>query len=60
VQVAAALEDSGIDVSKPTVILSECVLVYMKPEESNALISFLGGKFEIAAIVVRIIHLSNF
>jgi O-methyltransferase involved in polyketide biosynthesis len=52
-QVGRAIDESGLDPDKPTIVLSECVLVYMKPEESNALVSFLAGKLSTAAIVVR-------
>lgn len=31
-QLAAALEAAGLDASAPTLVLSECVLVYLKPE----------------------------
>ena len=52
-QVEAALAASGIDFAKPTIVMSECVLVYMKPDESNALVSYLAKAFSTAAIVVR-------
>eukprot|EP00983_Pelagomonas_calceolata_P071872 1151440-Pelagomonas_calceolata.AAC.6 len=38
--------------SAPTLILSECVLVYMEPSDSSNLIRMLGQTFSNAAIVV--------
>ncbi len=36
----------------PTLILSECVLVYMEPTHSSDLVRMLGQTFSDAAIVV--------
>ncbi len=38
--------------SRPTYILSECVLVYMEPEDSGALLALLGRTFEASQLVV--------
>ena len=47
--VEAALTRAGIDYSVPTCILAECVLVYMHPEQSDALLYWLGHRFSKAA-----------
>ncbi len=39
-------------ISKPTIILSECVLVYLPPRDSDALIQFLSTQFTTATMVV--------
>lgn len=52
-QVDAALEKAGIDFEAPTFILSECVLVYMQPNESEALLKSLASRFSTSVIVVR-------
>jgi O-methyltransferase involved in polyketide biosynthesis len=52
-QVDSALDRSGLDKNSPTFILAECVLVYMKPEESEALVRKLAGTFSSSVIVVR-------
>ena len=39
------LQKSGIDGTAPTLFLSECVLVYMKAQFSDALISWAGKNF---------------
>ena len=53
VQVKAALDRAQLDASLPTLVLSECVLVYMKAAESQALIQLLADTFKTAAIAVR-------
>ncbi|KAG1669866.1 hypothetical protein FOA52_012454 [Chlamydomonas sp. UWO 241] len=49
---AAAIEAAGLDRNKPTFILSECVLVYMDPADSAAIVRWLGGHFKCAAMAV--------
>lgn len=41
----------GLDVSVPTLFLSECVLVYLEPEESGAVIAWAGATFPSAAFL---------
>eukprot|EP00898_Chlorokybus_atmophyticus_P004524 jgi/Chlat1/5072/Chrsp33S05001 len=46
------LHKARLDYSLPTLILSECVLVYMKPQHSVDLVRWGGSKFNTAAYVV--------
>lgn len=49
----AAIQRAGLVADAPTYILSECVLVYMEPQESASVVSWLAGHFrESAALVV--------
>ncbi|KAF5831853.1 S-adenosyl-L-methionine-dependent methyltransferase [Dunaliella salina] len=50
--VKSAIQRAGLDTSAPTLILSECVLVYMEPSDSSNLVRMLGQTFSNAAIVV--------
>jgi hypothetical protein len=50
--VEAALSAADIDMGRPTLFLSECVMVYMDPKHSDALIQWIAGKFTQAAIMV--------
>jgi O-methyltransferase involved in polyketide biosynthesis len=52
-QVKEALAAAKMDFSAPTFILSECVLVYMRPDESTPLVEMLASTFDTAALVVR-------
>ena len=52
VQVREVLVRAGMDFEAPTFILSECVLVYMVPDESAALLKSLASKFSTCAILV--------
>lgn len=38
--------------SLPTYILSECVLVYMEPRDSSALLAWAARMFSTAAVVI--------
>ena len=46
------LKKCGLRSSIPTLILAECVLVYMPPEDSQALVSKLGAWLPSAAFLV--------
>lgn len=46
---AAPASPRALAPSKPTLFLSECVLVYMGPEESRALVRWAGQSFSTAA-----------
>eukprot|EP01111_Echinosteliopsis_oligospora_P005692 TRINITY_DN1923_c0_g1_i2.p1 TRINITY_DN1923_c0_g1~~TRINITY_DN1923_c0_g1_i2.p1 ORF type:complete len:219 (-),score=44.62 TRINITY_DN1923_c0_g1_i2:14-670(-) len=45
------LTSLGIDFEKPTMIISECVLVYMQPEKGTQLIHWAASKFSTACFV---------
>ena len=44
-EVEAALHAAGCDFSLPTLLLSECVLVYLEPEESCSIIAWAARAF---------------
>ena len=46
------LKSAGFDPSLPTYVLAECVLVYMEPQESAALLHHLGQMLPSAVCVV--------
>ena len=48
----AILKSAGFDPSVPTYVLAECVLVYMEPHESAALLRHLGQTLPAAVCVV--------
>lgn len=48
----AILQSAGFDPSVPTYVLAECVLVYMEPHESAALLRHLGQTLPAAVCVV--------
>lgn len=50
--VEAALKLAGLCSELPTLILSECVLVYLPTEDSQKLVSSLGRQLPNAAFVV--------
>eukprot|EP00013_Stygamoeba_regulata_P002976 CAMPEP_0177633928 /NCGR_PEP_ID=MMETSP0447-20121125/3099_1 /TAXON_ID=0 /ORGANISM="Stygamoeba regulata, Strain BSH-02190019" /LENGTH=313 /DNA_ID=CAMNT_0019135621 /DNA_START=6 /DNA_END=944 /DNA_ORIENTATION=+ len=51
VELESKLKQTGIDFRIPTLFLSECVLIYMEPEFSDALISWVGSQFSMVVFV---------
>ncbi|XP_002979526.2 leucine carboxyl methyltransferase 1 homolog [Selaginella moellendorffii] len=47
----AVCEKANLDLSLPTLILAECVLIYMDPEASRALLRWAASKFSNAVFV---------
>ena len=45
------LTDCGLDSNLPTLILSECVLVYLPPEKTANLLSWFAAKFKTSLVV---------
>ncbi|KDO25775.1 hypothetical protein SPRG_09071 [Saprolegnia parasitica CBS 223.65] len=43
---------AGLDPSRPTLVLSECVLCYMEPQHSQPLLDWIGSTFVDAAVVI--------
>jgi tRNA wybutosine-synthesizing protein 4 len=50
-QCSTALEDAGWDSSEPTLVLAECVLVYLPPSDSAALLSWFASRCSHVAMV---------
>lgn len=48
----SALDACGLDPSAPTLVLLECVLVYLEPEESAGLLSFISSYLQDPACLV--------
>jgi tRNA wybutosine-synthesizing protein 4 len=48
----AVFECAGFEAGVPTLVLSECVLIYLAPERSDALIAWLRHAFACAAMMV--------
>lgn len=51
-RVKDSLSKAGFDPTLPTLVVSECVLIYMEPEHSDALIEWVGTTCPRAAFVV--------
>ena len=49
---ATALERAGMDPAAPTLVVSECVLVYLKPQQSAEVVRWLGQHLQCAAMAV--------
>ena len=49
---AAALQSAGLQHDLPTLVLAECVLVYLPQQDSQKIISCLGAMLPNAAFVV--------
>ena len=49
--VESVLLKAGLDTSLPTLFLAECVLIYMEPERSKALIDWAGRNFATAVFL---------
>lgn len=45
------LKETGIDKSLPTVFITECVLIYMEPKHSAAIINWAGSNFKNAVFI---------
>lgn len=50
--VAAAFEAAGIDRATPTLLLAECVFVYLPPPATSTLVTFLASHLTDAAILL--------
>lgn len=48
----AALKLAKLQLDVPTYIVAECVLVYMRPDESNAVVRWLAEHLQQAAFVL--------
>lgn len=51
-RVRETLDRAGFDVLLPTLVISECVLIYMDPEHSDALIEWIGSTLPQAAFAL--------
>eukprot|EP01051_Picozoa_sp_SAG22_P002983 SAG22_NODE_139_length_18025_cov_4.352058_4_plen_1082_part_00 len=47
----ALLEEAGLDLSKPTLCLAECVMTYMPPGDSSALVEWVAANMPRAVFV---------
>ena len=50
-EVTSKLESRGLDYSLPTLVLSECVLIYMDVEHSDRIVKYVADRFETAAFI---------
>lgn len=50
-EVASKMQQSEIDFTMPTIFLAECVLVYIEPQNSSNLLSYIAANFKTAVFV---------
>lgn len=50
-ELANKLKQSEVDFTTPTIVLAECVLVYVEPQNSSNLLSWLSANFTTAVFV---------
>jgi len=50
-QMAVALEASGWQAAEPTLIIAECLLMYLRPEVSDALVGWFANRAPCAALI---------
>jgi len=51
-QIASNLEQCELDSSLPTLLISECVFIYMEPEHSNALMQWATSTFDMCGVMI--------
>lgn len=51
-QLAAATAGAGLDPGVPTLVLAECVLVYLEPAQSAAVLDWAASQLHTAALAV--------
>lgn len=50
-EVENKLQQAEVDFKMPTILLAECVLVYIEPQNSQNLLKWLARRFESAVLV---------
>ena len=50
-QLAVALEEGGWQAAEPTLIIAECLLMYLRPEVSDALVGWFANRAPCAALI---------
>jgi len=50
-QVAAAVSAAGLDPAKPTLVLLECVMVYLEPENGEELLRWAAAAFPTSCVI---------
>jgi len=51
-QVVSALDQCDLDFSLPTLLVSECVFIYMEPSHSDGLMQWATWKFDMCAVMI--------